>query len=371
MRIGIDAKWYFSGPPSGVNVVRNIVNNIIEFNEGNEILFILNKKDIHLKNIIIDKINNKNNLFLLFIPCKINFLTNLFILPFYLKKKKLDVMLFQNYIPLWGDSKTKYVNYVHDILFLDYPQYFTTLERIIYRLMLTSIKQASHVITISKSERNRIITHTNILSENISFVYHGLDPIFQETTEDIKEKIKIKYNLPDDFILFVGRINIRKNIITLLRSCSILKNDISLVIVGKEEKNGFDIKAEICKLGIENKVNLIGYLPDDELAKIVSSAKIFVFLSYAEGFGLPPLEAMKSGVPTIISNVTSLPEVCGDAAISIDVDDYRELAFKIELLLKDKELYNYYKNKGLNKSKEYTWNKSIIKILDILKAEKK
>lgn len=370
MRIGIDAKWYYSGPPSGINVVRNIVDNLIEYNTQDEIIFFLNSKDVDKTENFNCKILNKKNLSFLFIPGRINFFTNLFLFPAYFRRKRIDVVLFQNYIPIWGNSKTKYVDYVHDFLFLDYPQYFTKIERAVYCLMLFSLKKAQHIITISQSERRRIIEHSKILPDKISYVYHGIDPVFYERSDEINTKIKMKYDLPDKFILYVGRLNIRKNIKTLLISLSIIDHKLPLVIVGKEENKGFNFDEEITKLGIKDRVYKIGHLADNDLAEIFSGATIFVFPSYAEGFGLPPLEAMKSGIPTIVSDRTSLPEVCGNAALYFNPDNPDDLASKIDLLLSNPEVYSDFKVLGKNKSMEFSWQKSVENILNIFRNTK-
>ena len=366
MRIGIDAKWYYSGPPSGVNVVRNIVNALIETNKQDYIVFFLSKKDIHMKNNFRDKISKNKKLTFFFVDNSINFLTNTIFFPFYLKKFNLDIMLFQNYIPIWGTKKIKCVDYVHDFLFFDYPQFFTKLERFIFGFMKYSVLKSDHVITISNSERKRILNNCNIKGDKVSFVYHGLDSMFYERIESVKATIKIKYELPQDFILYVGRLNVRKNIKSLLISLSELDRSIPLVIVGNLDNQGFDIQKIVNNLKIKDKVKFLGYVPDKDLAEIVASAKIFVFPSFAEGFGLPPLEAMKSGIPTIISNTTSLPEVCGDAALSFNPEKIYELTSLIKLLLNNRKIYEKYKVKGLNKSKEYTWDKSITQIMEIL-----
>lgn len=366
MRIGIDAKYYYSGPPSSVNVVRNLVDNFIKFNNGDQIVFFLSNKDIQFREDFKKLIENKENLSFTFIPGQYNFLTNLLLFPLYLYKKGIDAVLFQNYVPIWGGRKIKYIDYVHDFLFFDYPQYFTGIQRFIFRWMRFSAIKAHHVITISQSERSRIIRHSNISPDKISYVYHGLDTIFYERSEDIKAKIKQKFDLPDSFILYIGRINIRKNIITLLKGFYKLNHNISLVILGKEDNSGFSLTKEITRLGIADKVKIIGYVPDKDLGEIISAATIFVFPSYAEGFGLPPLEAMKSGVPTIVSNTTSLPEVCGDAALYFDPDDCSELVLKMKLLLMNPEAYSSLKLKGIHRSKNFVWQKSVEDILKII-----
>jgi glycosyltransferase involved in cell wall biosynthesis len=368
MRIGIDAKYYYSGGPSLISVVRNIVNKFIENNTEDEIVFFLIKKDVHFEEDFKMKIKGKTNMSYVFVPAKLNFFTNLLTFPFYFSKGKFDVILFQNYIPIWGRRKgTKYVAYVYDFLFLDYPQYFKLLDITLYRLMILTVKMADHVITISESERSRMIKHTKIQTVKISAVHPGLDDMFYERDAVVKENIKRKYNLPDKFVLYVGRLNIRKNIETVLKGFTLVKGDISLTIVGKEEKGGLDIDGEITRLGIKDKVSKIGHVPDADLAEILASAAVFVFPSHAEGFGLPPLEAMKSGVPAIVADNTSLPEVCGGAALLIRADDQQALAENIERLLSDHEVYAFYKKQGLERAKNFSWENSYQKIYTILK----
>ena len=367
MRIGIDAKWYYSGPPSGVNVIRNIVDYLVENNNEDYIIFFLNRVDIKYKKHFSNKIANKKNLECVFIPGKINFLTNLFLFPIFFYKKKLDAILFQNYIPIWGGKTTKYIDYIYDFLFMDFPQYFSIYENIIYRLMIISSRNASHVITISKSEKERIIQHANLNSNKVSFVYPGLDSIFFERSSDVKARIIKKYDLPSNYILYVGRLNIRKNIKTLLKSFSNLKVDISLVIIGKEENGGSSLIRETSSLGIKEKVYILGHINMNDLAELMAAAIIFVFPSFAEGFGLPPLEAMKSGVPTIVSDRTSLPEVCGDSALYFDPDNPEELTIKLNRLLTNPIEYSAFKIKGLKKAQEFAWKNSVENILGIIK----
>lgn len=367
MNIGIDAKWYYSGPPSGVNVVRNIVNALIKKNKTDNIVFFLSKRDGYMEQDFINKIKHNKKMSLLFVNSSINFFTNTLFFPFYFRKLNLDVILFQNYIPIWGVKKVKCVDYVHDFLFFDYPQYFTRLERFIFRFMKYSVLKSDHVITISNSERNRILKICNIRKDKVSYVYHGLDSIFYERNEDIKCNIKNKYSLPKDFILYVGRLNIRKNIKSLLISFSKQSStSISLVIVGDLDNQGFDILEYVKVLGIDKKVHFLGFLSDKDLSEVVASAKIFVFPSFAEGFGLPPLEAMKSGVPTIVSNSTSLPEVCGEAALSFDPSNVDELTSLMNILLNNEKVYKEYKVKGLKRAKEFSWETNITVILQIL-----
>lgn len=365
MRIGIDAKWYYSGPPSGVNVVRNIVNSLIKENTEHKIFIFLNRKDKILN--YEDEIFQNNNVTCVYIPRKINFITNLFFFPIYYYKYELDVILFQNFVPFYNLGSTQAINYIHDFLFLDYPQYFSLKERVIYNFIKSSIKRTNHIITISDSEKKRIIKHSKKPSDSISFVYHGVDEKFYERNVEEKHNIITKYQLPPKYVLYVGRINIRKNIKTLLSSFSQIYNkDIALVIVGKEENNDVDFQETLYRLNIEKRVFVLGHIPDEDLGVIFSAAKIFVFPSFAEGFGLPPLEAMKSGVPSIVSNINSLNEVCGDCVLYFNPNNVDELKENINLLLENNLLYNNLKQKGLKRAEKFVWDNSAKELLKII-----
>jgi glycosyltransferase involved in cell wall biosynthesis len=365
MRIGIDAKWYYSGPPSGVNVVRNIVNSLIKENTEHKLFIFLNREDKILN--YEDKIFQNNNVICVYIPRKVNFITNLFFFPLYFYKYNLDVILFQNFVPFYNLGSTQYINYIHDFLFLDYPQYFSLTERVIYSFIKSSLKKSNHIITISISEQKRIIKHTKISSDSISYVYHGVDEKFHERSVEKKLNIVAKYKLPSKYILYVGRINIRKNIKTLLEGFSqIYDTEIALVIVGKEENNDINFLETICRLNIEKRVFVIGHIPDDDLVGIFSAAKIFVFPSFAEGFGLPPLEAMKSGVPSIVSDIASLNEICEDCVLYFNPNNVFELKDNMNLLLENNHLYNNLKQKGLNRAEKFEWDNSAREILKII-----
>jgi glycosyltransferase involved in cell wall biosynthesis len=365
MRIGIDAKWYHSGPPSGVNVVRNVVNSLIIANTEHKLFVFLNREDKNLN--YQDEIFQNNNVTCVYIPRKINFITNLLFFPLYFYKYKLDVVLFQNFVPFYKLGRTQYIGYIHDFLFLDYPQYFSLSERTIYSFIKTSVKTSDHVITISDSEQKRIIKHTKISSDSISYVYHGVDKKFYERSVVRKLNIIAKYKLPEKYILYVGRINIRKNIKTLLESFSQINDkEIALVIVGKKEHNEINFLHATSELNIEERVFIIGHIPDDDLVEMYSAAKIFVFPSFAEGFGLPPLEAIKSGVPSIVSDINSLVEVCGDSVLYFNPADVSELKDKINLLLENELLYNDLKQKGTKRAEKFVWQNSAKELLKII-----
>ena len=362
MKIGIDAKWYISGNPSGKVVVENLVNELITLDLQYEIILFLQRKDKSNAHILEEKCKNKSHIKIVYCISSVNFLSNIFIVPFYAKKHKVDFCLYQNYTPFLFKDKIKNITYIHDFLFLDYPQYYSLVERLVFRLMCVTARFAKKIITISESEKDRILKYTKIDSKNIEVVYHGVSEDF--SPDNSQNEISLK--LPEKYILFLGRINVRKNIQLLLSALPQIDEKYSLVIVGKKDHKTFNIDKYIIDLGIEKRVMLLGHVSYKDLLIILSKAKIFVFPSFAEGFGLPPIEAMKSGVPVVTSNATCLPEVCGDAALFFNPNDKYELADKVNML-GSKILYESMKIKGIEKAKEFNWTKSAYKILDIIK----
>ncbi|ADV48887.1 glycosyl transferase group 1 [Cellulophaga algicola DSM 14237] len=358
MKIGIDAKWFFDGPPSGRVVVKNIVKELLTYNKKDEFYLFLNKSDKNKPFPFLD-----NNVTLIYIKNINNALSNVFLLPQYSRKLKLDVILYQNFSAVLTRSKS--INYIHDVLFLDFPEYYTLKERIYLWPIKYLSKFSNHIITISESEKKRIIRHNFMKKEAISVVYHGINKDYEQTHSQESIRIfKEKYNLPKKFILYFGRLNYRKNISTLLKSLKDIK-DISLVIAGKADHEMANLKNAITKLNLEERVLFTGYIQDDDVIKLYASAHIFCFPSFAEGFGLPPLESMASGTPVIVSNTTSLPEICANAVLYINPNDATDIANKINTLLQDENMYLKLANLGKERAKKFSWETTAEQINNI------
>jgi glycosyltransferase involved in cell wall biosynthesis len=187
---------------------------------------------------------------------------------------------------------------------------------------------------------------------NIFKPYCQHDPTFLHHVKD-------KYKLPEFYLLFAGRINARKNIRGLIKSLRFLDDkNISLVIAGEENWKAPQINELLSQKEIRERIIFTGFVTDDELAAIYAMAKAFCFPSFAEGFGLPPLEAMASGIPVIVSDTTSMPEVCNHAALFVDPGNPKNIAEKINSLLKNETLYEEKIREGLEWSRQYTWKRT-------------
>jgi glycosyltransferase involved in cell wall biosynthesis len=361
MRVGIDAKWYFEGPPSGIMVIKNLVNELSKVDSNFEFYFFLDRKS---KNINLDYETEKLNK--IYIWAGNSLLSNLFIIPYYINKHKIDVFIYQNFGSFIGRHKK--IIFIHDLIFLTHTQYYSLTERLYLKFLKPLAKFSDLIITISESEKNRMKMLG--LSKKIEVIHHGIDPIFKpknQLNKSVLYETKLKYNLPDTYILYVGRLNTRKNVPNLIKAFSQLSNNkYPLVLVGNKDWKTDNIDKLIQELNIENKVIQTGSVSLSELSSIYSLAKIFCFLSFEEGFGLPPLEAMASGIPIIVSNTSSLPEVCGQAGTYVNANKPNEIAFAIDKLLSDDQLYHQKSIQGSERSKEFTWVKSADKLINIL-----
>jgi glycosyltransferase involved in cell wall biosynthesis len=318
------------------------------------------------------KDNNKafpykgNNIHLIYIWANNNLISNVFIVPYYGRTLDLDVIVFQNFP---GNSRYyASVSFIHDTLFLSHPQYYTYWERLYFAPLRMLSRKATRICTISIEEKKRLLRYGYKNNENdIDVIYHGVSDTFKPIeyySKDTLDTIKRTYHLPNQYLLFVGRLNERKNIYHLVRAIPYLSDkDIPLVIVGEKDWKMFDLDHLIKKVGIKNRIVFTGPIYNDDLACVYALAKIFCFPSYAEGFGLPPLEAMAAGVPVVVSNTTSLPEVCGDAGTYVNPYSAKEIAAAIEKLLEDKTYYNQQRERGINQAAKFTWDAAAQRLL--------
>ena len=355
MKIGIDAKWFFAGPVSNRVVIRNLLEEILSQNKEDFFYVFLRKSDKKKYFPFL-----RENVRTVYVTTFTNAFTNIFILPFYFRNLDLDIVLFQNFPSPFCKSKS--INYIHDILFLDYPQYFTIIERIYFWPIKFLTRKCDHIITISNNEKSRIIKHKLASEEKITVVYHGVNKKYNPNySESQRQSIEKKLSLPRKFILYIGRINRRKNIETLIRALN-QTDEMHLVIVGKKDNQNIDLMKMIGKLNIQDRVIFTGHLADNDTPLLYAMANIFCFPSFAEGFGLPPVEAMASGTPVIVSNTTVMPEICGDACLYFDPKNIGELASQIKKLTKDEDLYSKLKEKGIERAKSFSWSKAAHKI---------
>ncbi len=230
-----------------------------------------------------------------------------------------------------------------------------------------SIKRADIIVADSHSTKRDIINYFGIKEEKIKVVYPGVESRFRPIRN--VEEYRLKNNLPSKMILNVGTLEPRKNVVTLIRAFKKLKElgfkNYKLVIAGDKGWLYKQIFDEIKSSDLQKEVLFLGIVGDEDLPMLYNCADIFVYPSLYEGFGLPPLEAMACGIPVITSNTSSLPEVIDNAGIMVDPDDVNSLCEAMYNVLKDKELWHNMSNKGLERSKLFSWKGTAKKILEI------
>lgn len=220
------------------------------------------------------------------------------------------------------------------------------------------LQYAGHILTISEFIRQEIIAELNVPPERVTAIPLAADPLFAPCTAEEIDHIKSRYHLPESYLLFVGSLEPRKNIDILIEAMGKLKNEIPLVLVGWSAWGNKEWMDKIASKGLSSRVFVTGHLPDADLKGIYSGATALIYPSLYEGFGLPILEAMACGCPVICSNVASMPEVAGDAALFIDPSNSDDLTGAIETLLQDSELRNRMINKGYQQNAAFNWGKT-------------
>lgn len=284
-------------------------------------------------------------------------------------KTKLDVFFAPtHYLPLI--SKVPSVLLILDVSYLKFPELFN--KKDLYQLKIWggySMKKAKKIITISQSSKNDIIKSYNVSSEKVVVVYPGIKS--EKTNSKFKmqnsKSISEKFGIKGKYILFVGTLQPRKNIERLIEAFAKLKKeDVELVIVGKKGWQYEEIFAAPKKFGVEDRVLFVDNAADEDLPSLYKNALMFVLPSLYEGFGLPVLEAMNYGCPVITSNISSLPEAGGDAALYVDPNSVSDIVSKMEKLLNDPELRKNLIEKGYKQVEKFSWEKSAKQVLATL-----
>ena len=233
---------------------------------------------------------------------------------------------------------------------------------------INSAKQADKIITVSESAKRDIIKNLGIEANKIDVIYPGIDlEMYNKNyTDEEKKKVKKKYFLPENYLLFLGTIEPRKNLVNVLKAFAKFKEKdkkMKLVVSGKSGWKSENIPELIESLGIKDDIIFTGYVDESDKVLIYKLAKIFLFPSIYEGFGMPILEAMAAGIPVITSNCSSMPEVVGESGILINPNSYDEICNAIEdITNEDRKSLQKRITLGIERSKKFTWDESSKKL---------
>jgi glycosyltransferase involved in cell wall biosynthesis len=281
------------------------------------------------------------------------------------RRYSLDLVHDPNGIaPFLGlDARVRRIVTLHDTCAYIYPGKHNRLDNWRYHTLLPrAARQADAVITVSECSRVDLMQHLQLPLARIHSTSEGIDPKFRPAADDQRcAEALARYGIDRPYILYVGSLNARKNIGRLFAAYKQLLDQhptIKLVVGGKRQWQAGEIDTALNRFNLHGAVHFTGYIADGDLPAIYSAAEVFVFPSLYEGFGLPPLEAMACGTPVVTSNVSSLPEVVGDAALTVDPYDVNALAAAIGRLLTDTSLRRELRVRGLAHAAQFTWERS-------------
>jgi glycosyltransferase involved in cell wall biosynthesis len=258
----------------------------------------------------------------------------------------------------------------HDLTFFLFPELHTRAKRIFFPLtMRFSARQADALLSASESTRRDAIRLLHIPEEKIFTTPLGVNEEFHVISDAaILESCRLRYELPDKFILFVGLLEPRKNLPLLIRAYARLveiENPPDLVIVGRTGWGYADIMQQIDALDLKEKVHFTGYVPAQDMPIIYNLAQLFVYPSIYEGFGLPPMEAMACGTPVITTDVSAMRDHVGDAGILIPSQDEEALVQAIQEILHDPDLRKRLSERGRQQAANFTWNRTALETLKV------
>ena len=278
-----------------------------------------------------------------------------------LRRIKPDVYLSTDaYLSL--RSKTPQIAVFHDINFEHFPQDFPKLALWHYKKFFPKFAhKAKKIITVSEFSKKDIIDNYKVEPEKIDVVYNGANEGFKPLSEEEKIKIRNQYTAGYQYFMFVGSLHPRKNLARLFPAFDMFKertgSDVKLLIVGEKRWWTEPIQKAYEAMGHKDDVVFVGHLQMEELHRVTAAALASVYVSYFEGFGIPIVEAYKCDVPVITSNVTSMPEVAGDAALLVDPFDTESIAGALELVM-DENIRNSLIEKGRIRRNDFSWDKA-------------
>lgn len=358
MRIAIDARIaHYTGAGIGQYTV-HLAQALAKQDSENEYVILQSRKDRRLlvKEPQVRRMS-------LWTPSHNRMEQELLAIELPLRRLNFDLLHSPDFIPPLRLNSFKSVITVHDLAFLRWPHFMTADSARYYGQVDQAVKRANAIIAVSESTKNDLVRLLGVPPEKITVVYEAADPVYRPIPrEEAWASLRSKYPLPEEFILFVGTIEPRKNIGTLLRAYRRLRNDYKLtaglVLAGSVGWLSDQVFEDVEQLGLKDHVTFLGRVENGNLVYLYNVARCLAHPAYYEGFGLTPLEAMACGTPVAASNVSAVPEVVGDAALLVDPNSDEALAVALQRLLTDESLRTSLRDKGLARARTFSWERA-------------
>lgn len=271
-----------------------------------------------------------------------------------------------------------YVVTVHDLLeFMSRARGFSELRRSLhFQLTNRVLRKAARILAVSEFSKSEIEKLFGVQSRRVEVVHNAIDERFLRghANDAERQMIAQRYQVTYPFLLYAGRISPHKNLIRIIEAFSALRAelekddkypDLRLIIIGDDLSGHPDVRRAVIRGGVQNEVRFLGFVPIEVLRIFYDEAKVFVFPSLYEGFGLPPLEAMAHGTPVVTSNASSLPEVVGKAAVLVNPENVFEIMRAIHRVLLDQPLRTTLRERGYQQAQRFSWDTSAVKVLKV------
>jgi glycosyltransferase involved in cell wall biosynthesis len=355
MRIGINGRFLVAKRTGVQRAAYNLLRTLVQIDRKNEYIIFtgqsqLDNPDWKYPNVTVVPANVRIGESLR------NHIWEQFSLPRLAKKYKVDLLHSPaNMAPLFYRGKS--VVHIHDLCFVVNPQWYSFSFHTLYNFLIPRLaRRATRVITNSNNSKNDLLQFCDVPASKVSLIYWAVDDMF--STEEAKPSVSSEPLLGDDFILYVGSLEPRKNIRTLIKAYEVFRNRnpsnrSKLVLIGGESPLFGEVRLKV--KDYKEDVVFKGFVDDTLLREFYRRAKMVVYPSLYEGFGLPPLEAMASGTPVVTSNTSSIPEVVGGAAIMVNPYDIEQLASAIEAVTVDDGLRRRLVESGYEQVKRFNW----------------
>lgn len=372
MRIGIDARMYSSAFTGIGRYVFELVSNLAKIDKKNDYVLFMNKPEY-------DDYEPPNKRFSkVLVSAKHYSYAEQVRYIGVLRRAKLDLMHFTHFnAPIL--YKRPSVVTIHDLTLSFFPgkKMNSSFQRFAYRTVLKGIlKHSKKIISVSENTKKDLIEITQTSPSKIEVIYEGVNENFKPRSHmEENEEVLKKYGITKAYLLYTGVWRGHKNLVNLIKAFSILKQDenfdAQLVVTGTEDPYYPEVKRTVTELELENETIFTGLVSEEELVTLYQEAKVFVFPSLYEGFGLPPLEAMRCGTPVVASKTSCIPEICGeDNALFFDPYDPTEMADTIHKVWINEELQGQLHERGLKHSKKFSWEKMAEKTLQVYEEAK-
>jgi glycosyltransferase involved in cell wall biosynthesis len=291
--------------------------------------------------------------------------------PLVLRREKPDVYHAPHYV-LPAAVMSPSVVTIHDCIHLMFPQYLPNRRAYLYAraVMWAAARRADAILTVSEASKRDILRFFDVKPEKVVVVHNAIDERFwTPPAEEDVARVRERYQLQHGFVLYAGNIKPHKNLVRLIEAFDEIRRgdfeEMKLVIIGDEISKMPALRRAVHQHHLHKHVRFLGYVSDETLAILYRLAAAFVFPSIYEGFGLPPLEAMASGTPVVTSNVSSLPEVTGDAAVLVNPHDTGSIVAGVRRVLSDPAFADQLRQKGPVRAREFSWERSVAKTRDL------